>query len=94
MPAQKQQVQFTDTSSGSSTWDWDFGDGSRASVRNPMHTYAVRGTYTVVLWVGNGINWSQAAKTVTVIPLVRKHLPQRQTAPAGARVLNEATGKA
>ena len=87
-PAQKQQVQFTDTSSGASTWDWDFGDGGRASVRNPMHTYAVRGTYTVVLWVGNGINWSQAVKTVNVIPLVRKHLPQRQTAPAGARVLN------
>jgi PKD repeat protein len=87
-PAQKQQVQFTDTSSGASTWDWDFGDGSRASVRNPMHTYAVRGTYTVVLWVGNGVNWSQAVKAVTVIPLVRKHLPQRQTAPARASVLN------
>jgi hypothetical protein len=87
-PAQKQQVQFTDTSSGASTWDWDFGDGSRASVRNPMHTYAVRGSYTVVLWVGNGVNWSQAVKTVTVIPLVRKHLPKAQTAPAGARILN------
>jgi PKD repeat protein len=87
-PAQKQQVQFTDTSSGASTWDWDFGDGSRASVRNPMHTYAVRGSYTVVLWVGNGVNWSQAVKNVTVIPLVRKHLPQRQTAPARARALD------
>ena len=75
-PTRGQQVQFKDTSSGASTWDWDFGDGSRASVRNPMHTYAVRGTYTVVLWVGNGVNWSQAVKTVTVVPLVRKHLPR------------------
>jgi hypothetical protein len=57
-------------------------------VRNPMHTYAVRGSYTVVLWVGNGVNWSQAVKNVTVIPLVRKHLPQRQTAPARARALD------
>jgi PKD repeat protein len=88
MPAQKQQVQFTDTSSGASTWDWDFGDGSRASVRNPMHTYAVRGTYTVVLWVGNGVNWSQGVKTVTVIPLVRKHLPRRQTVTNRAQVLD------
>ena len=88
MPTQKQQVQFTDTSSGASIWDWDFGDGSRASVRNPLHTYAVRGTYTVVLWVGNGVNWSQSTKTVTVIAQVRRHLPQRQTAPARAPILN------
>jgi hypothetical protein len=75
-PTPGQQVQFTDGSSGASAWDWDFGDGSRASVRNPKHTYAVRGTYTVVLWVGNGINWSQAEKTVTITTAggVRKHL--------------------
>jgi hypothetical protein len=53
-----------------------------------MHTYTVRGTYTVVLWVGNGINWSQAAKTVTVIPLVRKHLPKRQAVTNRARELD------
>ena len=78
-PTPGQQVQFTDGSSGASAWDWDFGDGSRASVRNPKHTYAVRGTYTVVLWVGNGINWSQAEKTVTITTAggVRKHLFRR-----------------
>jgi PKD repeat protein len=73
-PTQGQEIQFTDTSTGASEWDWDFGDGTRSSKRSPVHTYAVRGTYTVVLWVGNGLNWSQALKTVTVVPLVRKHL--------------------
>ena len=72
-------MKFRDTSSGASTWDWDFGDSSRASVRNPMHTYAVRGTYTVALWVGNGINYSKAAKTVAITTTgrARRHLPGR-----------------
>jgi PKD repeat protein len=73
-PAQGQQVQFTDGSSGASAWDWDFGDGSRSSARNPVHTYSSRGTYTVLLWVSNGLNWSKAFNTVTVASLVRRHL--------------------
>jgi len=78
-PAQGQQVQFKDTPSSASTWDWDFGDGTRSSGRNPVHTYAVRGTYTVVLWVGNSVNWSQAVKPVTITTPggVRRHLPGR-----------------
>jgi PKD repeat protein len=70
-------VQFADTSTGASSWDWDFGDGARSSKRNIGHAYSARGTYTVVLWVGNGVKYSQAVKTVTVAPLVRKHLPKR-----------------
>jgi chitodextrinase len=72
-------VKFSDTSSGASTWDWDFGDGTRSSGRNPVHTYARSGRYTVVLWVGDGINYSQAAKTVDIamIGQARKHLPKR-----------------
>ena len=76
-PTQGEPVQFTDTSTGASTWDWDFGDGTRSMGRNPVHTYAARGTFTVVLWVGNGVNYSQAVKTVTTATLVRKHLPKR-----------------
>ena len=30
-------------------WEWDFGDGSSSSERNPSHTYAVAGNYTVLL---------------------------------------------
>ncbi|MFN2432185.1 MAG: PKD domain-containing protein [Gemmatimonadota bacterium] len=46
---------FTDGSSDSdgtlASWSWDFGDGATSSVRNPSHTYAVGGTYTVRLTV-------------------------------------------
>ncbi|MFA5415133.1 MAG: PKD domain-containing protein, partial [Methanoregula sp.] len=43
-------VRFTDTSTNSPTvWNWNFGDGSTATDRHPVHTYAVAGTYTVSL---------------------------------------------
>ncbi len=43
-------VTFTDTSTGSITaWSWNFGDGSTSTARNPAHTYATAGTYTVSL---------------------------------------------
>ncbi|WP_319508285.1 PKD domain-containing protein [uncultured Methanolobus sp.] len=40
---------FTDMSENASSWEWDFGDSANSSVQNPSHTYAVNGTYTVVL---------------------------------------------
>jgi PKD repeat protein len=45
-------VSFTDQSMLNVTsWRWDFGDGSTASVRNPQHAYADPGQYTVALAV-------------------------------------------
>src|ERR1700693_4142484 len=55
-PAPGQPVSFTDATRGLPTsWSWDFGDGSallscnNSNCRNPMHTYAVAGTYTLML---------------------------------------------
>ena len=43
-------VQFGDTSIGGATgWMWEFGDGETSTERNPVHTYAAPGTYTVAL---------------------------------------------
>lgn len=44
---------FTDQSIGADEWHWDFGDGVTSTVRNPSHTYAGPGTYTVTLRVVN-----------------------------------------
>ena len=47
-------VQFTDASTGDITgWSWTFGDGATSSLKNPVHTYAAPGTYTVALTVSN-----------------------------------------
>jgi PKD repeat protein len=31
------------------SWNWTFGDGNTSNLQNPVHTYAVAGTYTVCL---------------------------------------------
>ena len=61
------RVNFQDTSTGApTTWSWDFGDGGTSNQRNPSHTYAVPGEYTVVLTAGNAGGSNQRARQVTV----------------------------
>ena len=56
-------VAFTDTSTGGPTsWTWEFGDGSSSTLRNPTHTYAVAGTYTVTLTARNAYGSDTATK--------------------------------
>jgi hypothetical protein len=76
-PTAGQQVQFTDASTKATTWQWTFGDGSQSSARNPSHTYAVRGSYTVALRVGDGVGSSQTTKTITVGARARRHFSKR-----------------
>jgi PKD repeat protein len=46
------RVSFQDRSTGVITqWEWDFGDGSYSSERNPTHVYRTHGSYTVRLRV-------------------------------------------
>jgi PKD repeat protein len=48
-------IQFVNTSTGGSqnTYLWEFGDGSFSTERNPEHTYAGLGAYSVCLTVTN-----------------------------------------
>ncbi|MGH3113829.1 MAG: PKD domain-containing protein, partial [Gaiellaceae bacterium] len=49
-------VQFTDLSSGGPTsWLWTFGDGATSTLRNPAHTYASAGVYSVTLQASNSL---------------------------------------
>jgi len=44
------EVFFRNTSDNADTYEWDFGDGSYASIdKNPVHIYKVAGTYNVTL---------------------------------------------
>jgi PKD repeat protein len=52
-------VQFTDQSLGKVTdWKWDFGDGSSATEKNPVHVFNETGVFSVSLTVSGptGIN--------------------------------------
>lgn len=46
--------QFTNTSIGSTSSQWDFGDGGISFAASPFHTFAATGVYDVTLVVGTG----------------------------------------
>lgn len=57
-------VQFTDQSTGSPTsWHWDLGNGSTATVQNPTTTYTTPGTYTITLIATNASGSNTTTKT-------------------------------
>lgn len=59
--------QFTNQSTGSVSWHWDFGDGTTSNQQHPNHIYASGGTYTVTLTVKNKCGCTDTiTKTVTV----------------------------
>jgi PKD repeat protein len=68
-------VQFNDTSTRSPTsWNWSFGDGNFSSLQNPVHVYALNGTFSVSLTAANDGGSTTMTKTgyitVTVVPPV------------------------
>lgn len=42
-------VNFANTSTGATNYNWNFGDGGSSAATNPAHTYTNAGTYTVTL---------------------------------------------
>jgi gliding motility-associated-like protein len=64
-------ISFTNTSAntvGGTNYSWDFGDSNSSIQKNPTHTYAAAGTYTVTLTVSNGNNCTtvSAPSVITV----------------------------
>jgi len=81
-------VSFTDTSIREpGQWAWDFGDGSSATMQNPVHTYKVSGTYTVTLTVTNA---TTGEDTRTMYDLITATAP---TPPVANFTANATSGK-
>lgn len=60
-------VAFTDASSNDPTaWSWTFGDGATSTERNPSHTFASAGSYSVSLTASNAGGAGSTTKSVTV----------------------------
>jgi len=59
-------VPFTNTTTASGTYIWDFGDGDSSTTENPTHTYAGPGIYDVTLTVTNGCGTFSSTQTITV----------------------------
>ena len=56
----------TDTSSGATSWAWNFGDGATSSLQNPVHVYTSPGNYTIQLMASGSNGQSFASHAVSV----------------------------
>lgn len=62
------QVAFTNMSTNSETYMWDFGDGETSTEENPVHEFAEVGAYDVVLTATNSADVStNVSKTVDLV---------------------------
>jgi PKD repeat protein len=60
-------VTFDNSSDNSTSYMWDFGDGSMSTEENPVHTYADVGSYSVTLRVSDNMsNTDEITKTVLI----------------------------
>ena len=57
---------FTNTSTGATSYSWDFGDQANSSAAAPLHAYAANGTYTAVLTAINGSCTSTQSFTINI----------------------------
>lgn len=61
------QVAFSNTSVGGTTYQWTFGDQGTSTAQNPTHTYAANGTYTVKLIVTNAAGCTDTITKTVII---------------------------
>jgi gliding motility-associated-like protein len=64
-------TQFTNTTNGNYTYNWNFGDGFTSNLENPTHTYTASGPHSVTLLLTTVPGGCQNAATqvVNVTPL-------------------------
>lgn len=63
------RAQLTNLSSeNAKTFEWNFGDGSTSTERNPMHIYAEAGTYTVRLMARGIVKTVTAEQQIIINP--------------------------
>lgn len=65
-------TQFTDLTfvispDSAASWLWNFGDASVDSVKNPVHTYTVSGTYTTMLTVTTDSGCTSSAQFPVIV---------------------------
>ncbi len=93
-------VQFTGSVTGGCpeyTYDWNFGDGSSSSVRNPSHDYATEGSYYALLTVTDSRGTlSQSGVTITagcpILTSTASGSPMTGTAPLTVKFAGSASG--
>ena len=57
-------ISFTNTSTNSTSYSWDFGDGNTSNMENPDHNYDQPGTYEVTFIASNDCGSSEIRRAV------------------------------
>ena len=60
-------VEFTNNSTGATSYEWNFGDGNMSNEENPTHQYTETGMYTVILTAINACGDVKMELVVDVI---------------------------
>lgn len=73
--------QFTNESTGASSYEWNFGDNSYDNVTDPIHTYKTFGNYTVSLLVTSdeGCTDSVSLSLLEIVPNNSAYFPNAFT---------------
>ncbi|MFN8182168.1 MAG: PKD domain-containing protein [Bacteroidia bacterium] len=61
-------VNFSNTTTGSPSYSWAFGDGGTSAANSPSHTYTIGGTFPVQLIATQGSCADTASLSITVTP--------------------------
>jgi PKD repeat protein len=62
-------VHFTNTSTGATSYSWNFGNSTSSLLANPSVSYGAPGNYTVTLTAYNGAATSTSSLVISVYPL-------------------------
>jgi gliding motility-associated-like protein len=71
---------FTNTSSGSTASNWDFGDGvGTSTIQNPMYTYSTEGNYsvTLIVWDEHGCPDTATTDLFIVLSITNELFPPK-----------------
>ncbi|WP_422543183.1 PKD domain-containing protein [Methanosarcina sp.] len=68
-------VQFMDLSKNATSWNWNFGDGTNSTLKNPIHEYTKTGIYTVTLTVTNSAGNNTITKSSYIKVMALKQKP-------------------
>ena len=60
------KVVFTNTSTNATSFEWDFGDGTTSTEKNPTHRFTTVDTYTVTLIAKNPSGSKQYRETIKI----------------------------
>ena len=60
-------VSFTCTSTGATSYSWNFGDGNTSASQNPVNIFVTSGSYTVILTATSGPSCTSTSSIVIIV---------------------------